>query len=132
MSPVRPDVTLIGRRLEPDDFRLRDFLTRAAQPHRYLEAGTPEADAALAGAGAPDAPLPVVIDSGHVFAPATVDALAEAWRIQPGHAQREHYDLAIIGAGPAGLAAAVYAASDGLATVVFERDLPGGQASHTS
>ena len=43
-----------------------------------------------------------------------------------------HYDLAIVGAGPAGLAAAVYAASDGLSTVVLERDVPGGQASHTS
>ena len=45
---------------------------------------------------------------------------------------RAHYDLAIVGAGPAGLGAAVYAASDGLATVVLERDLPGGQASYTS
>jgi thioredoxin reductase (NADPH) len=44
----------------------------------------------------------------------------------------EHYDLAIVGAGPAGLAAAVYAASDGLSTIVFEREIPGGQAGHTS
>jgi thioredoxin reductase (NADPH) len=46
--------------------------------------------------------------------------------------QHDEYDLAIVGAGPAGLAAAVYAASDGLSTLVLERDLPGGQASHTS
>jgi len=46
--------------------------------------------------------------------------------------KRDHYDLAVIGAGPAGLAAAVYAASDGLKTIVFERDAPGGQASYTS
>lgn len=46
--------------------------------------------------------------------------------------RRERYDLAIIGAGPAGLAASVYAASDGLSTLVVERDVPGGQASHTS
>ncbi|MEA2426126.1 MAG: thioredoxin reductase, partial [Thermoleophilaceae bacterium] len=57
--------------------------------------------------------------------------LVEAWRLD-GDPKRERYDLAIVGAGPAGLAAAVYAASDGLSTVVFERDLPGGQASHTS
>src|SRR4051794_11710242 len=132
MSPVRPDVTLVARRLEPDDFRLRDFFTRSAQPVTYLEAGSPEAAAALAAAGASSAELPVVIDGDQVFAAATIGALVAAWRIQPGHAQRSHYDLAIIGAGPAGLAAAVYAASDGLSTIVFERDLPGGQASHTS
>src|SRR4051794_29974494 len=132
MSPVRPDVTLVGRRLEPDDYRLRDFLTRTAQPHRWLEAGTPEADEALRAAGAQDAALPVVIDSGAVFAGATITGLVDAWRIQPGSAQRDHYDLAIVGAGPAGLAAAVYAASDGLSTIVFERDVPGGQTSHTS
>jgi thioredoxin reductase (NADPH) len=45
---------------------------------------------------------------------------------------RAHYDLAIVGGGPAGLAAAVYAASDGLSTIVFEREVPGGQAGHTS
>jgi thioredoxin reductase (NADPH) len=131
VSPVRPTVQLVGRRLEPEDHRLRDLLTRAAQPHEYYEAGTPEADAVLAKAGATGADLPVVIDSGQVFAGATVEALVEAWRLN-GDPQRERYDLAIVGAGPAGLAAAVYAASDGLSTVVFERDLPGGQASHTS
>jgi thioredoxin reductase (NADPH) len=131
VSPVRLTVQLVGRRLEPEDHRLRDLLTRAAQPHEYYEAGTPEADAVLAEAGATGAELPVVIDSGDVFAGATVEALVEAWRLG-GEPQREHYDLAIVGAGPAGLAAAVYAASDGLSTIVFERDLPGGQASHTS
>src|SRR5690242_409178 len=106
MSFKRPPVTLVGRRLEPDDHRLRDFLTRTAQPHTYLEAGTPEADAALAAAGAGAAPLPVVIDGDRVFEAPTVETLAEAWRIQPGHAQHDHYDLAIVGAGPAGLASA--------------------------
>jgi thioredoxin reductase (NADPH) len=124
-------VLLVGRRLEPGDHELRDLLTRSAQPHEYFEAGTPEADAALATAGATGAELPVVIDSGNVIAGATVDALIEAWSVGGGP-KREHYDLAIVGAGPAGLAAAVYAASDGLSTVVFERDLPGGQAGHTS
>ena len=57
--------------------------------------------------------------------------LAEAWNLSTPPS-RKHYDLAIVGAGPAGLAAAVYAASDGLSTVVIEADVPGGQASHTS
>ena len=131
MSPVRPSVQVVGRRLEADHHRLRDFLTRAAQPHEWFEAGTPDAEALLAERGLRDAPLPVVIDDPHVHTGATVESLAAAWGEGTGPAQRD-YDIAIVGAGPAGLAAAVYAASDGLRTVVLERDLPGGQASHTS
>jgi thioredoxin reductase (NADPH) len=131
VSPVRPNVTVVGRRLDPDDHRLRDFLTRIAQPHRWLEAGSPEAEQALAAAGATGAKLPVMLDDGVVRPGVTVETLVQAWSnfVAP---QRTDYDLAIIGAGPAGLAAAVYAASDGLSTVVIERDVPGGQASHTS
>jgi len=121
----------VGRRLEPDHHRLRDFLTRSAQPHEWLEADTPEADALMAERGVVGAPLPVVVDGADVITGATVESLVAAWGHGSGPAQRE-YDLAIVGAGPAGLAAAVYAASDGLRTVVLERDLPGGQASHTS
>ena len=66
-----------------------------------------------------------------MLADATPEKLAAAWGIS-APPSRSSYDLAIVGAGPAGLAAAVYAASDGLRTVVFEGDVPGGQASHTS
>jgi thioredoxin reductase (NADPH) len=131
VSPARPTVQVIGRRLDPESHQLRDFLTRAAQPHEYHEAGSPEADALLAKAGAESPALPVVIDGETVHAGATVMGLADAWNIH-AHPSHAHYDLAIVGAGPAGLAAAVYAASDGLSTVVIETDLPGGQASHTS
>src|SRR5439155_8983597 len=59
------------------------------------------------------------------------ETIAAAWGgLQPP--KRAHYDFVVIGAGPAGLAAAVYAASDGLSTIVCDRDVPGGQASHTS
>jgi thioredoxin reductase (NADPH) len=132
VSPIRPEVTVVGARLDPDHYRLRDFLTRTAQPHRFLEAGTPEADAALAVAGVAGAPLPVVIDGDVAHSAVTPESLAAAWGETKGTTARAHYDLAIIGAGPAGLAAAVYAASDGLSTIVFERDVPGGQASYTS
>jgi thioredoxin reductase (NADPH) len=131
VSPVRPTLQVVGRRLDREDHRLRDFLTRAAQPHEFHEAGSPEALAILADAGAAEAELPVVIDGDTVHAAATVEGLAETWQVFARPSQA-HYELAIVGAGPAGLAAAVYAASDGLATVVLERDLPGGQASHTS
>jgi thioredoxin reductase (NADPH) len=131
VSPIRPGVQVVGRRLEPGDHELRDFLTRTAQPHEYLEAGTPEADALLAARGVADAALPVVLEPDAVHAGATVAGLAAAWGATGAPARRE-YDLLIVGAGPAGLAAAVYAASDGLSTLVVEQDVPGGQASHTS
>lgn len=131
MSPLRPTVQVIGRRLDPGDHRLRDFLTRAAQPYEFYEPASPEALELLARHGVVEPRLPVVVDGRRVFEAATVEALAEAWGgLQPP--SRAHYDIAIVGAGPAGLAAAVYAASDGLSTVVFERDIPGGQAGHTS
>jgi thioredoxin reductase (NADPH) len=130
VSPIRPTVTVIGRRLVPEDHRLRDFLTRTAQPFAWIEAGTPEADAALAPHGG-GLELPVVVDGDTVLAGATVERLAAAWLVSAPPA-RALYDVAIVGAGPAGLAAAVYAASDGLSTIVLERDVPGGQASHTS
>ena len=129
MSPPRPTIQLIGRRLEPEDHRLREFLTRVAQPHVFYEAGSPEARELLAADG--DAELPVLIDGDAVMTGATGEKVAAAWNVSRAPA-RAHYDLAVVGAGPAGLAAAVYAASDGLRTLVLEADVPGGQASHTS
>jgi thioredoxin reductase (NADPH) len=129
--PPRPPLKVVGRRLDPEDYRLRDFLTRAAQPHDFYEAGSPTADAVLTEAGATRAELPVVVDGDTVHAGATVDSLATAWGVF-ARPKREHYDLFIVGAGPAGLAAAVYGASDGLSTAVSEADVPGGQAGYTS
>ncbi len=131
MSPARPDVKVVGRRLDPDHHRLRDFLTRSAQPYTWLDAGAPEARTLLAQRGVADAELPVLFDAEHVLAPATIERVAELWDIG-APPKRSAYDLAIVGGGPAGLAAAVYAASDGLSTLVIEEDMPGGQASHTS
>jgi thioredoxin reductase (NADPH) len=131
MSPVRPEVTVVGRRREPEDHRLRDFLTRVAQPYRWVEAGEAGAEALLAEAGFAGAELPVVLAGDESVAGATVERVADAWH-ESAPPSKTHYDLAIVGAGPAGLAAAVYAASDGLSTLVVERDVPGGQASHTS
>ncbi|HEY1359754.1 MAG TPA: NAD(P)/FAD-dependent oxidoreductase [Thermoleophilaceae bacterium] len=128
MSPSRPSFKVVGRRLAPPDHRLRDFLTRAAQPFEWVEAGTPEAERLLEGR---EVELPAVIDGDEVISGATVEGLVEAWRLTAPPSKRE-YELVIIGAGPAGLAAAVYAASDGLSTLLLDIDVPGGQASHTS
>ena len=132
MSPIRPTVTVIGHRLDREHHRLRDFLTRGAQPFLWLDAGSGAADETLRAYGVSEAALPVLVEEGgQVLAGATVERLIEAWQLDaaPAHSS---YDVAIAGGGPAGLAAAVYAASDGLSTIVFEEDVPGGQASHTS
>jgi thioredoxin reductase (NADPH) len=122
---------VIGQRLDPAAHRVRDFLTRGDQPYEFYEPESPKAQELLARHGIAEPALPVIIDGDRVFEEATVQALAEAWGDYRPPSQA-HYDLAIVGAGPAGLAAAVYAASDGLSTIVFESDVPGGQAAHTS
>ena len=122
---------VVGRRLEAEDHRLRDFLTRVAQPYEWLEAGSEEAMRLLSSVGLVDAALPVVVDGERAHTGVTVEGLAAAWNLG-APPKRSHYDLAVVGAGPAGLAAAVYSASDGLSTIVCESDVPGGQASHTS
>jgi len=117
--------------MDAEHYRLRDFLTRTAQPYEWHEAGSPEADLLLQRLGLVGAKLPVVVDSERTFTAATIATIAAAWGgFQP--LKRAHYDFAVIGAGPAGLAAAVYAASDGLSTIVCDRDVPGGQASYTA
>jgi thioredoxin reductase (NADPH) len=131
VSPVRDGIQVVGRRLEPGDHQLRDFLTRTAQPYTYFEVGSPDADRLLAERGLVDPELPLVLEPDAVHPGATIAKLAAAWS-QSSHPAQKHYDLVIVGAGPAGLAAAVYAASDGLSTLVVDEDVPGGQASHTS
>jgi thioredoxin reductase (NADPH) len=117
--------------MDAEHYRLRDFLTRTAQPYEWHEAGSAEADRLLESLRLVDAPLPVLVDGDQPITGATVERVAAAWGgLQP--AKQAHYDFAVIGAGPAGLAAAVYAASDGLSTIVCDRDVPGGQASYTA
>jgi thioredoxin reductase (NADPH) len=117
--------------MDAEHYRLRDFLTRTAQPYDWYEAGTPDADRLLEQLGLVDATLPVLVDGDQKFASASVESIITAWGgNQP--AKQKHYDFVVIGAGPAGLAAAVYAASDGLSTLVCDADVPGGQASYAT
>ena len=117
--------------MDVEHYRLRDFLTRTAQPYDWYEAGTPDADRFLSQLGLVDATLPVLVDGDATFTSASVESIVAAWGgNQP--AKRKHYDFVVIGAGPAGLAAAVYAASDGLSTLVCDADVPGGQASYAT
>ena len=117
--------------MDAEHYRLRDFLTRTAQPYDWYEAGTPDADRLLEQLGMVDAALPVLVDGDEKHTSASVESIIVAWGgNQP--AKQKHYDFVVIGAGPAGLAAAVYAASDGLSTLVCDADVPGGQASYAT
>src|SRR5207247_7181293 len=117
--------------MDAGHYRVRDFLTRTAQPYEWHEAGSAEADALLQSLGLVEPTLPVLVDVEGTLTGATVEKIMEAWdgRRPP---KRGHYDFVVIGAGPAGLAAAVYAASDGLSTLVCDADVPGGQASYAT
>ena len=127
-------VTLIGPGHGGDTVRLQRFLTRNGYPYRLLDTETdPDAGGFLDGFRIEPGQLPVVIapDERVWRNPATAalaDALGLTEAIDPEHI----YDVAIVGAGPAGLAAAVYAASEGLDTIVIEGIAPGGQAGTSS
>ena len=128
-EPRFEGVRIIGHRWSSDGHRIRDFLARNLIPYRWLDIETDtEAGELRALAGMADAALPVVIlpDGSAMSAPAVPD-LAGRLGLHT-EAQYPNYDLIVVGTGPAGLAAAVYGASEGLRTVLIEREAPGGQA----
>ncbi len=126
-------VRLLGHRFSKDSHDLRDFLARNRVPARWLDVERDgEARELLTVAGVGDAGLPVaLLEDGTVLERPTVLELAERLGVAAQPAS-DHYDLVIVGGGPAGLAAAVYGASEGLRTVMVEREAPGGQAGQSS
>src|SRR5205085_3318506 len=126
-------VRLIGHRFSRASHDLRDFLARNRVPARWLDVERDaEARQLLKVAGTADDRLPVaLLEDGGVLERPTVLELAERLGIA-GQPASEHYDLVIVGGGPAGLAAAVYGASEGLRTIMVEREAPGGQAGQSS
>lgn len=126
-------VRLVGHRFSRDSHELRDFLARNRVPARWLDVERDgEARELLAVAGVADSGLPVaLLEDGSVLERPTVLELAERLGVS-AQPSAEHYDLVIVGGGPAGLAAAVYGASEGLRTVMVEREAPGGQAGMSS
>jgi len=120
---------LIGQPLSADVLRLQSFLRRNGQPHHVVDSSR-DADAAalVEHYGAPaDEPL-VVCPDGTVLVNPTVEALARCIGMVDGLEHGELFDVAVVGAGPAGLATAVYAASEGLRVVVLDCRAYGGQA----
>ena len=126
-------VRVIGHRFSKDSHDLRDFLARNRVPARWLDIEREgEARELLRVADVEDDRLPVVLlEDGGVLERPTVLELAERLGVSAAPSQ-DHYDLVIVGGGPAGLAAAVYGASEGLKTVMIESEAPGGQAGQSS
>jgi thioredoxin reductase (NADPH) len=126
-------VRIIGHRFSKDSHDLRDFLARNRVPARWLDVERDaEARELLTIAGVAETGLPVaLLEDGGVLERPTVLELAERLGVT-GTPSTDHYDVVVVGGGPAGLAAAVYGASEGLRTVLVEREAPGGQAGTSS
>jgi thioredoxin reductase (NADPH) len=126
-------VRVIGHRFSKESHDLRDFLVRNRVPARWLDVERDgEARELLAVVGVDADRLPVVLlEDGAVLERPSVLELAERLGVAGTPAQ-DHYDLVVVGGGPAGLAAAVYGASEGLKTLMVEREAPGGQAGQSS
>jgi thioredoxin reductase (NADPH) len=126
------DVKLVGHRWSAPSFRARDFLARNAVPYRWYSVDEPEGQRLLeaAGAGPDDVPVVITPDGVVLRAPTEAELAGVAGlTVEPS---ADFYDLIVVGGGPAGLGAAVYGASEGLRTVLVEREATGGQAGQSS
>jgi Thioredoxin reductase len=131
--PPFEGIRLVGHRWSARAHEIKDYLARNQVPYRWVDVETdPEAARLVASAGIDPGrdPLLVFPDGSHLRAPTNVQ-IAEKVGLRT-RAALPFYDLVIIGGGPAGLAAAVYGASEGLRTLLLEREAPGGQAGTTS
>jgi thioredoxin reductase (NADPH) len=131
--PGYEGVRVVGDRWSPRSHDIRDFLARNQVPYEFLDVETsPQAKELLTRSNAEGNELPLVLlPGGESLRAPTVSELAGRIGLKT-RAAAPFYDLAIVGAGPAGLAAAVYGGSEGLRTVLVEREAPGGQAGTSS
>jgi thioredoxin reductase (NADPH) len=127
------EIRIVGYRWSPRVHRLKDFLARSRVPFRWLDLETDRTALAAVEQALPNATrFPVVLfPEGTVLIDPDVGELAERLGLET-HPDGRSYDLLVIGGGPAGLAASIYAASEGLRTVVVEQEVPGGQVSYSS
>jgi thioredoxin reductase (NADPH) len=125
-------IRVVGHRWSRESHDARDFLARNQVPYRWLDVERDDEGRRLLAAADGEAPLPLVLfPDGDVLHGPSVAELAERSGVRR-RAELEFYDLVIVGGGPAGLAAAVYGASEGLRTTLIEREAPGGQAGQSS
>ncbi|GAA2039780.1 FAD-dependent oxidoreductase [Agromyces tropicus] len=132
---LRPrEVAVIGRTALPRTHELRSLLARGGVPHEWLDPGSAAARDRLAASGldaVPEEPVVVMLDGRVLRNPGNAE-LAEAYGLTTSLGPEPSADVVVVGAGPGGLAAAVYAASEGLDVLVVERESIGGQAGSSS
>ncbi|HAJ63250.1 MAG TPA: fused response regulator/thioredoxin-disulfide reductase [Cyanobacteria bacterium UBA8543] len=132
--PPFKGIRVIGNRWSPHSHQVKDFLARNQIPYQWLDIELePEAKHLVTYAESEERQqLPLVLfpDGSRLIQPSNLQ-IAEKIGLKT-QAERPFYDLVIVGGGPAGLAAAVYGASEGLSTVMIEREAPGGQAGSSS
>jgi thioredoxin reductase (NADPH) len=134
--PTFEGIRVLGTRWSPRSYELRDFLARNHVPYQWIDVelsgNDPETKRLLDALGPEAANIPVVLfPDGTKMLESVPAEVAQKVGLRT-RAQTSFYDLAIVGGGPAGLAAAVYGASEGLHTVIIEREAPGGQAGMSS
>ncbi len=134
--PAFEGIRVLGTRWSPRSYELRDFLARSHVPYQWIDvehsANDPETKLLLETLGPEASRLPIVLfPDGTKLFDSTPGEVAQKVGLRT-RAQTSFYDLAIVGGGPAGLAAAVYGASEGLHTVMVEKEAPGGQAGMSS
>jgi thioredoxin reductase (NADPH) len=133
LTDAAPTIRVIGSRFSSESLRVREFLTRTQVPHEWLD---PDRDPAVEGLlrefGVSPSELPVVIATGSVLRRPTPGELASYLGLTLESLPGRCFDLVVVGGGPAGLAAAVYGASEGLRTLGVEMTAPGGQAGTSS
>ncbi|MET0693764.1 MAG: FAD-dependent oxidoreductase [Propionibacteriaceae bacterium] len=130
-GPVH-QIKILGHPWSPASYEVRDFLARSQVPYRWYNVTEPDGQRILAAAGADASQAPIVVtQDGTPLVQPSLTQLAEAIGLStlPGG---DFYDVVIVGGGPAGLGAAVYAASEGLKAVIVEREAAGGQAGQSS
>ena len=130
-EPPKPRLTVIGHRSDPDCDTLRRFLTRNQVSFEWLTPDSPQLSAQWPAALPTGELYPVILADGTILHRPNAREVAGLVGLQTS-SRAAQYDTMIIGGGPAGLAAAVYGASEGLLTLVIEREAPGGQAGTSS
>jgi thioredoxin reductase (NADPH) len=133
MTDAAPAVRVIGSQFSPESLHIREFLTRTRVPHEWLDADhDPQVASLIEQFEINATELPVVIASGTVLRGATPGDVANYLGLTVERLPKRCFDLVVVGGGPAGLAAAVYGASEGLHTLGVEMTAPGGQAGMSS
>jgi thioredoxin reductase (NADPH) len=133
LPPATTEIVIVGERWSAKAHEMRDLLARNGVPHRFHSSSSPEGRALLDAHGRDGGDPPVaILHNGTVLeAPDRIE-LAEAFGVATELRGSNEFDVVVVGAGPGGLTSAVYASSEGLRTLVIEREALGGQAGSSS